>query len=55
MEWIDDDRDEIRYCLLGDSEGRIFFVSCTERNERYRIISARRATRHERNRYDEQN
>ena len=39
---------EDRFCILGRSEGgRLLFVSYTIRGEAVRIISARRATKHE--------
>jgi hypothetical protein len=53
VEWIDDRRDygEERLSLLGMCEGTLLNVAFTERGERIRIISARRAERHEQNRY----
>ncbi len=36
-------------------EGALLFVSYTERGERIRIISARRATKHEQDDYYQQN
>jgi len=49
IEWIDDREHygEERVNLLGMCEGTVLHVTCTERGERRRIISARRATRHE--------
>ena len=46
--------DEERFILLGESfEGRLVVVVHTERGERIRIISARLATRNERENYEE--
>jgi uncharacterized DUF497 family protein len=54
-----DDREEHgeeRFVIIGAAEGRVLlFVACTEREERIRIISARRATRNEQDDYFEQN
>ena len=57
IEWIDEREayDEERYNLLGMCEGVILHVTYTERGERIRIISARRAERHEQDRYYRQN
>jgi len=46
---------EERWNLLGMCEGVILHVTYTERGERIRIISARRAERHEQDRYYRQN
>jgi uncharacterized DUF497 family protein len=50
-----DDRfayDEERALVIGMGRGRVLFVVTTLRNEdTYRIISARKATRHEQDRY----
>jgi hypothetical protein len=53
IEWIDDREDygEERINLLGMSEDVILHVTYTERSQRTRIISARRATRHEQDHY----
>lgn len=53
VEWIDDSEDygEERTLLLGLSCGQILAVVYTERGENIRIISARRATKHEREYY----
>jgi uncharacterized protein len=55
VEWIDDREDygEERINLLGMCEGVILHVTYTERGERTRIISGRRATRHEQDHYRE--
>ena len=46
---------EIRFLLLGiSSRDRLLVVAHTERGERIRIISARRATRPERRAYEEE-
>lgn len=57
VEWIDSRQDhgEERVILLGASDGRILTVVYTERSERVRIISARRATKHEEDLYYRQN
>jgi uncharacterized protein len=49
-----DDREdygEDRYILIGAATGAILTVVYTERNGRIRIISARRATKHEQDDY----
>jgi uncharacterized protein len=53
IEAIDDreDHGEERMNLIGMCEGVILHVTYTERGERIRIISARRAERHEQNNY----
>jgi uncharacterized DUF497 family protein len=58
LDRIDDREDygEYRFFVLGMSEGRVLlFVAYTEREDRIRIISARRATKHEQDFYFEQN
>jgi uncharacterized DUF497 family protein len=54
-----DDRDDYgegRFVIVGMAEGNVLlFVAYTERQERIRIISARRATKHEQNEYFRQN
>jgi uncharacterized DUF497 family protein len=58
VEWIDDSEaygGEERCNLLGMCEGAILHVTYTERGERIRIISARRAERHEQDDYYRQN
>ena len=56
VEWHDQDLayGEMRMILLGLAGGTILLVVYTERDERLRLISARRATRHERKIYNEQ-
>lgn len=47
--------DEDRLLVLGGSaQGRLLVVAYAERGERTRIISARKATRRERNDYEEE-
>ncbi len=57
VEWVDESSDyaEERFILLGMSGGQILSVVYTERKGRIRIISARRATKHEKNEYYRQN
>jgi uncharacterized protein len=57
VEWIDDREDyaEERINLLGMGESVILHVTYTERGEQNRIISARRATRHEQDHYYREN
>ena len=54
-----DDREEYgeeRFVMVGAAEGKaLLFVAYTEREERIRIISARRATQNEQNDYSRQN
>ena len=45
------DHDESRWNVIGTVDGRVLFVTYTERNERIRIISARGAEPHERRKY----
>jgi uncharacterized protein len=47
----DDGTDEARDLTIGVSSGNVLFVVSTERGDRIRIISARRATRHEQDHY----
>ena len=57
VEWIDlrEDYGEERIVLLGMSGDQVLSVVYTERAERIRIISARRATRNEQELYYRQN
>lgn len=57
VEWIDDREayGEERVNLLGMCEGVLLHVTYTERGDRIRIISARRAERHEQNHYYREN
>lgn len=57
VEWIDEREDygEERTILLGMADGTILVVVYTERGERLRLISARRATRHEQDFYHREN
>ena len=57
VEWIDERKDygEERSVLLGMTGGQLLYVAYTERGDNIRIISARRATRHEQDIYVRQN
>ena len=57
IEWIDDRMEygEERVNLIGMYDGVLLYVTYTERDERIRIISARRADRHEQNYYYREN
>jgi uncharacterized protein len=57
VEWIDDRKNygEERVNLLGLSDNVILHVTYTERGERIRIISARRAEKHEQENYYREN
>ncbi len=57
VEWIDEREDygEERRVLLGMTGGQLLYVAYTERGDNIRIISARRATRHEQDIYFHQN
>lgn len=51
---VDDDLGEERFVTVGsDALGRVVVVVFTWRGRRIRLISARRATREERSRYEE--
>jgi uncharacterized DUF497 family protein len=54
VEWPDADLNycEARFVITGMVDGRLLRVVYTERNSRIRIISARKATRHEQREYD---
>jgi uncharacterized DUF497 family protein len=45
---------ERRFTVIGMVEGTLLFVVYTERGERVRLISARRATKHEQDDYYQQ-
>jgi uncharacterized protein len=53
IERLDDREDygEARFILIGTAEEAVIAVVYTERDGRFRIISARRATRHEQDDY----
>ena len=53
VEWPDADLPygEMRFVITGMVDGRLRRVAYTERNDRIRIISARKATRHEQREY----
>lgn len=58
IEFLDDREDygEDRFVIIGMAEGQVLlFVAYTERVERIRIISARRATKNEQDQYFRQN
>jgi uncharacterized DUF497 family protein len=57
VEWLDERQDygEERGVLLGMTGGQLLYVAYTERGDDIRIISARRATRHEQDIYFHQN
>lgn len=57
VEWIDDREDYSEVCtiLLGMADGSVLTVVYTERGSRIRLISARRATRYEQDRYPLEN
>jgi uncharacterized DUF497 family protein len=57
VESVDDREDygEERVNLLGMCDGILLHVTYTEREERIRLISARRAERHEQDRYYREN
>ena len=57
VEWIDEREDysEERSVILGMTGGQLLYVAYTERGTNIRIISARRATRHEQDIYFRQN
>ena len=57
VEWLDKRQDygEERSVLLGMTGGQLLYVAYTERGDNIRIISARRATRHEQDIYFRQN
>ena len=57
VEWIDDreDYDEERINLLGMCDGVLLHVTYTERGDRIRLISARRAEKHEQDHYYSEN
>ena len=45
------DYGEDRFSAVGEADGRLFYVVYTRRDDTIRIISARRAGRHEREEY----
>ena len=55
MEEPDDASDEERWQLTGDAGDKLLVVVYTERNGRFRIISARKADKNERSKYFEDN
>jgi uncharacterized DUF497 family protein len=57
VEWLDTSEDygEERWSLLGLYGRGVLYVAYTQRGDNIRIISARRAERHEQDRYYRQN
>jgi len=57
VEWIDDREDygEERLNMIGFCEGVLLHVTYTERGDRLRLISARRAEKYEQDRYYREN
>ena len=57
IEWLDTTQrtDELRFITLGMIDHRLLFVAYTLREDRIRIISARKAEHHERRRYHDEN
>jgi uncharacterized DUF497 family protein len=57
VEWVDDRQDygEERWNLVGLADNMFLHVTYTEREDRIRIISARRALKHEQEHYYRQN
>jgi len=57
IEWQDlgQDGSEVRYAMVGMTEGRLIFIGYTLRGERIRIITARKATPYEQRQYHEEN
>ena len=57
VEWLDtsEDYEEERWSLLGLYGRELLYVAYTERGDNLRIISARRAEKHEQNGYYRQN
>lgn len=57
IEFLDDrlDYGEERFVIIGDVDGCVLYVAYAEQKDAIRIISARRATRHERQTYLEEN
>jgi uncharacterized DUF497 family protein len=50
-----EDYGDERYLLIGMADGQLLSVIYTERNQRFRLISARRANRDEQDHYFTQN
>jgi uncharacterized protein len=57
IEWMDaaQDPNEERYAMIAMVENRLLFVAYTIREERIRIISARKAEPYERRKYHDRN
>jgi uncharacterized DUF497 family protein len=56
VEFLDDRQDyrESRYIIIGLVGGHVLYVAYTERKDAIRLISARRATKHEEEAYFQQ-
>ena len=54
LDEVDDEPDEERWARIGLAQGLFLYVVYTDRGHRIRIISARRAERHEQDRYYQQ-
>jgi uncharacterized DUF497 family protein len=57
IEFLDDRQDygEERYVIIGMVHSHVLYVGYTERDDFFRIISARRATKHEQEFYFQEN
>lgn len=55
VEWLDQNHEEERTILLAMADGTILVVVFAEHGERVRLISARKATKHEKNLYFREN
>jgi uncharacterized protein len=57
LEFFDDRQDygEERFVIIGMVDGQVLFVAYTEEKDVIRIISARRATKHEQETYLQEN
>ena len=57
IEFLDDRQNftEERFIIFGMVSGGLLYLAYTEREDRIRVISARKATRHEQKEYFEQN
>lgn len=53
IEFLDDREDygEERFVIIGSADAQVLYVAYTERDDAIRIISARRATKHEQKAY----
>ena len=57
LEFLDDRQDygEQRFVIVGMVDGQVLYVAYTERKDVIRIVSARRATKHEQKAYLQEN